>query len=214
LRQCRPGVARAHSCALALVFLASNEARLSRHAGPLARPPTPSQVPASAPGAPGGRMRILLRVEVEPHPLFQVWALAGAPASRWRQGRRTHLPKTCDVCSGRPRAFGRQGAGGIAHFQARYDVRLASSSRHGVLQGLNHHQSPALIAVRSPPSPQIAARGCPRSQQLGDAASGGPPRQVSPSFETVVNPGAALGSRQLRVPAPPLRLQHPPTPEA
>ncbi|KIY91469.1 Chaperone protein dnaJ [Monoraphidium neglectum] len=30
-----------------------------------------ARVPASAPGAPGGRMRILLRVEVEPHPLFQ-----------------------------------------------------------------------------------------------------------------------------------------------
>ncbi|KAI8464038.1 MAG: HSP40/DnaJ peptide-binding protein [Monoraphidium minutum] len=29
------------------------------------------QVPAPAPNAPGGRMRILLRVEVEPHPLFR-----------------------------------------------------------------------------------------------------------------------------------------------
>jgi hypothetical protein len=30
------------------------------------------QVPAPAPNAPGGRLRVLLRVEVEPHPLFQV----------------------------------------------------------------------------------------------------------------------------------------------
>ncbi|GBF98383.1 molecular chaperone [Raphidocelis subcapitata] len=29
------------------------------------------QVPAPAPDAPGGRLRVLLRVEVEPHPLFQ-----------------------------------------------------------------------------------------------------------------------------------------------
>jgi DnaJ-class molecular chaperone len=28
-------------------------------------------VPAAAPGAPGGRIRVLLRVEVEPHPLFR-----------------------------------------------------------------------------------------------------------------------------------------------
>ncbi len=38
------------------------------------------QVPAPAPNAPGGRMRVLLRVEVEPHPLFQVRALGGGLA--------------------------------------------------------------------------------------------------------------------------------------
>lgn len=32
------------------------------------------QVPAPAPNAPGGRLRVLLRVEVEPHPLFRVSA--------------------------------------------------------------------------------------------------------------------------------------------
>lgn len=40
------------------------------------------QVPAPAPNAPGGRLRVLLRVEVEPHPMFRVrrGGAAGAAA--------------------------------------------------------------------------------------------------------------------------------------